>query len=562
MKYLTLLLLFAGNLTLAETPVPFGLFGASSEATKNPSAEASPELSTRADLAAAEVVLLEQEQSLGPYHPSLAALMVEVAAIASASGDLSRAAEFYDRALHNARVNNGLYGDQQLPILRGLIALYLESGDREALEERAAYQFRLLGSGLPPFEEGELKAALEFFDVTLDVLMDVEWGPRGRELLQFHDRFDDMTAAVCEDPSVSSEWCQSFTFRLAGFYMGLELQSLALYVLATFNRDQLKSSEAGLKYFVLSALSSGLLLYGCSLIYGFSGSTNFDVISSQLNSSEYVLTFGIVFILVGLAFKISAVPFHMWAPDVYEGSPTSVTLFFTMVPKIAALTVFIRFLYVPFLNLIDQWQMIIIFLSIASMLFGAVAAIGQTNIKRLIAYSSIGHIGYTLAGLATGSNEGIQSSIIYITIYVIMNLALFSCLLMLKRNNEYYENIEDLSGLSKNHPLLSLSLLIILFSLAGIPPLAGFFAKFYIFTAVIEQSMYFLAIVGLLSTVIAAFYYLRIIKIIYFDKEKEKYDSDHSLWLKFSLTFSTILILLYFIFPSQLIEVVSRINII
>ena len=346
------------------------------------------------------------------------------------------------------------------------------------------------------------------------------------------------------------------------FYMGLELQSLALYVLATFNRDQIKSSEAGLKYFVLSALSSGLLLYGCSLIYGFSGSTNFNVISNQLNTDEYVLTFGIVFILVGLAFKISAVPFHMWAPDVYEGSPTSVTLFFTMVPKIAALTVFVRFLYVPFLNLIDQWQMIIVFLSIASMLFGAIAAIGQTNIKRLVAYSSIGHIGYTLAGLATGSNEGIQSSIIYISIYVIMNLALFSCLLMLKRNDQYYEEIDDLSGLSKNHPLLSLSLLVILFSLAGIPPLAGFFAKFYVFKAVIEQSMYFLAIVGLLSTVVAAFYYLRIIKIIYFDKEKEKYDQDHSLWLKFSLTFSTILILLYFIFPSQLIDVVSRINII
>jgi len=346
------------------------------------------------------------------------------------------------------------------------------------------------------------------------------------------------------------------------FYMGLELQSLALYVLATFNRDQLKSSEAGLKYFVLSALSSGLLLYGCSLVYGFSGSTNFDTIANQLNSNEYVLTFGIVFILVGLAFKISAVPFHMWAPDVYEGSPTSVTLFFTMVPKIAALTVFIRFLYVPFLNLIDQWQMIIVFLSIASMLFGAIAAIGQTNIKRLIAYSSIGHIGYTLAGLATGSNEGIQSSIIYISIYIIMNLALFSCLLMLKRNNQYYEEIGDLSGLSKNHPLLSLSLLIILFSLAGIPPLAGFFAKFYIFKAVLEQSMYFLAIVGLLSTVVAAFYYLRIIKIIYFDAEKEKYDQDHNMWLKFSLAFSTILILFYFIFPSQLIDVVSRINII
>jgi len=346
------------------------------------------------------------------------------------------------------------------------------------------------------------------------------------------------------------------------FYMGLELQSLALYVLATFNRDQLKSSEAGLKYFVLSALSSGLLLYGCSLIYGFTGSTNFNIIANQLNSNEYAITFGIVFILVGLAFKISAVPFHMWAPDVYEGSPTSVTLFFTMVPKIAALTVFIRFLYVPFLNLIDQWQMILIFLSIASMTFGAIAAIGQNNLKRLIAYSSIGHVGYTLAGLATGSNDGIQNSIIYITIYILMNLGLFSCLLMMKRNNKYFEDIEDLSGLSKNHPLLSLSLLLILFSLAGIPPLAGFFAKFYIFKSVLEQSMYFLAIVGLLSTVVAAFYYLRIIKIMYFDKEKEKYDTDHSLWLKFSLTFSTILILFYFIFPSQLIDVVSRINII
>ena len=344
--------------------------------------------------------------------------------------------------------------------------------------------------------------------------------------------------------------------------MGLELQSLALYVLATFNRDQLKSSEAGLKYFVLSALSSGLLLYGCSLIYGFTGSTNFDLIADRLSSDDYALTFGIVFILVGLAFKISAVPFHMWAPDVYEGSPTSVSLFFAIVPKVAALTVLIRFLYVPFFNLIDQWQMILVFLSIASMLFGAIAAIGQTNLKRLVAYSSISHIGYALAGLTTVSNDGIQNSIIYIVIYIFMNLGLFSCLLMMKRNNKYYEDIEDLSGLSKNHPLLSLSLLVILFSLAGIPPLAGFFAKFYIFKSVIEQSMYFLAIVGLLSTVIAAFYYLRIIKIIYFDKEKEKYDTDHSLWLKFSLVSSTLLILIYFIFPSQLIEVVSKINII
>ena len=346
------------------------------------------------------------------------------------------------------------------------------------------------------------------------------------------------------------------------FYIGLELQSLALYVLASFNRDQLKSSESGLKYFVLSALSSGLLLYGCSLIYGFSGSTNFNVIGDTVNSTHYGLTFGIVFILVGLAFKISAVPFHMWAPDVYEGSPTTVTLFFAVVPKVAALTVFIRFLYVPFINMIDQWQAILIFLSIASMIFGAVAAIGQKNLKRLVAYSSIGHIGYALAGLCVGTNEGIQSSIIYMSIYIVMNLALFSCLLMMKRNDHYFEKIDDLSGLSKNHPVLSLCLLVILFSLAGIPPLAGFFAKFYVFKSVVEQSMYFLAIVGLLSTVIAAFYYLRIIKVIYFDEEKEKYDTDHSIWLRISLSFSTLLILLYFIFPSKLVEIISRINII
>ena len=346
------------------------------------------------------------------------------------------------------------------------------------------------------------------------------------------------------------------------FYIGLELQSLSLYVLAAFNRDQIKSSEAGLKYFVLSALSSGLLLYGCSLIYGFSGTTNFDQISNLMNNDQYGLTFGIVFILVGLAFKISAVPFHMWAPDVYEGSPTSVTLFFAVAPKIAALTVIIRFLYVPFVNVIDQWQLIIVFLSLASMIFGAVAAIGQKNLKRLIAYSSIGHMGYALAGLCVGTNQGIQSSILYISIYLVMNLGFFSCLFMLKRNNTYFENIDDLSGLSKNHPLISLSLMVVLFSLAGIPPLAGFFAKFYIFKAILDQSMYYLAIIGLLTTVIAAFYYIRIIKIMYFDLEKEKYDQDYNLGLKFTLALSTILIMFYFIYPSKLLNLVSQINII
>jgi len=346
------------------------------------------------------------------------------------------------------------------------------------------------------------------------------------------------------------------------FYMGLELQSLALYVLASFNRDNLLSTESGLKYFILSALSSGLLLYGCSLVYGFAESTNFNQILINSNKAEYGLTFGIVFILVGLAFKISAVPFHMWAPDVYQGSPTSVTIFFAILPKIAALTAFIRFLYVPFANMSDQWQMIIIFLSIASMIFGAVAAIGQTNLKRLVAYSSIGHMGYALAGLSVGTNVGIQSSITYMSIYLVMNLAFFSCLFMLRRNETYYEKIEDLSGLSKNHPILAFSLLVILFSLAGIPPLAGFFAKFYIFIAVIEQSMYFLAAVGLLSTVVAAFYYLRIIKIIYFDPEKEVYEKNHHIGLKLTLFLSTIFIIAYFIYPSGLTEIVSKINII
>lgn len=346
------------------------------------------------------------------------------------------------------------------------------------------------------------------------------------------------------------------------FYMGLELQSLALYVLASFNRENLLSTESGLKYFVLSALSSGLLLYGCSLIYGFTETTNFNEILQNSKSGQYGLTFGIVFVLVGLAFKISAVPFHMWAPDVYQGSPTSVTTFFAILPKIAALSVFIRFLYVPFAEMNDQWQLIIIFLSIASMIFGAVAAIGQKNLKRLVAYSSIGHMGYALAGLASGTNQGIQGSISYMAIYLVMNLAFFSCLFMLRRNNEYYENIEDLSGLSKNHPVLSFSLLIILFSLAGIPPLAGFFAKFYVFMAVIEQQMYFLAIIGLLATVVAAFYYLRIIKIIYFDKEKEKFETNHHFGLKITLAISTIFILAYFVYPSWLNQIVSKINII
>ena len=349
------------------------------------------------------------------------------------------------------------------------------------------------------------------------------------------------------------------SYDLMIFYLGLELQSLSLYILASFKRNNEKSTEAGLKYFVLSALASGLLLYGCSLIYGFTGSTNFEIISTNLNEANTGAVFGIVFIIVGLAFKVSAVPFHMWTPDVYEGSPTSVTSFFALVPKIAAISVFIRFMYVPFINVISQWQTIIIFLSIASMILGAVAAIGQNNIKRLMAYSTIGHMGYVLAGLATGTNQGIQSTIVYLTIYLVMNLGAFGCIFMMKRENIFYENINDLSGLSKNHPMLAFSFLIILFSLAGIPPLAGFFAKFYIFMAVIEVKMYALAIIGLVTTVVSSFYYLRIVKVAYFDRPKKPFDESYDWGLKSTLILSSILILIYFIYPSILTSVVSSI---
>ena len=351
------------------------------------------------------------------------------------------------------------------------------------------------------------------------------------------------------------------SYDLIIFYLGLELQSLCLYILASFKSGDEKSSEAGLKYFVLSVLASGLLLYGCSFIYGYTGSTNFEIISNNLNTANTGAVFGIVFVMVGLAFKVSAVPFHMWTPDVYEGAPTSVTSFFALIPKIAAISVFIRFMYVPFVNVIDQWQSIIIFLSIASMVLGAVAAIGQNNIKRLMAYSSISHMGYALAGLATGTIEGVQSTIIYLTIYLVMNLGAFGCIFMMKRENIFVENISEMSGMSKNHPMLAISFLIILFSLAGIPPLAGFFAKFYIFMSVIEAKMYALAVIGLVTTVVSAFYYLRIIKVIYFDRPKKAFDESYDWGLKGSLILSSILILIYFIYPSILTDIVSSIEI-
>ncbi len=344
------------------------------------------------------------------------------------------------------------------------------------------------------------------------------------------------------------------------FYLGLELQSLALYILASIDRDNIRSSEAGIKYFVLSALSSGLLLYGCSLLYGFAGSTNFEEIAANTKVFSVGIIFGMVFILVGLAFKVSVVPFHMWTPDVYQGSPTSVTSFFSVIPKIAGIAIFIKFMYLPFRDILDQWQYILVFMSIASMILGAVAAIGQNNIKRLMAYSSIGHMGYALAGIAAGSENGFKSTLVYITIYTVMNIGAFGCILLMKRGEKYIEEINELSGFSKNHPLVSLALLIILFSLAGIPPLAGFFAKFYIFVAVIESGMYALAIIGLVTTVISAFYYIRIIKVMYFDDAKKPFDRFIDYKIHGSIALSCIILISFFLYPSILNEIVANIS--
>jgi NADH-quinone oxidoreductase subunit N len=348
---------------------------------------------------------------------------------------------------------------------------------------------------------------------------------------------------------------------LMSFYLGLELQSLALYILASLDRDNLKSNESGIKYFVLSALSSGLLLYGCSLLYGFTGSTNFEEINLKMEFENTGATFAMVFILVGLAFKVSAVPFHMWTPDVYEGSPSSVTSFFAVVPKVAGIAILIRFVQIPFEQLVDQWKNILVFMALASMILGAVAAIGQTNIKRLIAYSSIGHIGYALAGISTGTVTGYSSSVVYISIYVIMNLGIFGCIFLMKKDGKYCEDIKDLAGMSRQNPILAISFLIIMFSLAGIPPLAGFFAKFYVFMSVIESGMYTLAIVGLLTTVISAFYYLRIIKIIYFDEIKYSFDTIKNLGTTSTILLSCTILVLFFLYPSVLNDIVNTLSI-
>jgi NADH-quinone oxidoreductase subunit N len=304
---------------------------------------------------------------------------------------------------------------------------------------------------------------------------------------------------------------------LITFYLGFELMSLALYVVAASHRDNAKSTEAGLKYFVLGALSSGMMLYGASLIYGFTGTVSFAGIAAEAKTGSIGILFGIVFLLVGLCFKISIVPFHMWTPDVYEGAPTPVTAFFASAPKVAAMAVLVRVLLTAFPGVTHEWQQIVVFVSIASMALGSFAAIGQKNIKRLMAYSSIGHMGFALVGLAAGTQEGAQGVLVYITIYVAMTLGSFAFILALKRKGQTVEQISDFAGLSRTNPVLAFLFAMLLFSLAGVPPLAGFFAKFYVFLAAIHSGLFLLSVIGVLTSVIGAFYYLAIVKVMYFD---------------------------------------------
>ena len=339
---------------------------------------------------------------------------------------------------------------------------------------------------------------------------------------------------------------------LIALYLGLELQSLAAYVIAAFHRDDLKSTEAGLKYFVLGALSSGMLLYGSSLIYGFTGTVSFPGIVSALNESAgFGIMLGIVFVAAAMAFKMSAVPFHMWTPDVYEGAPTPVTAFFASAPKMAAVAMTVRIFIGALPDVTAIWQQIIIFIAIASMALGSFAAIGQRNLKRLMAYSSIGNIGYALVGLAAGTQAGIMGVVIYMIIYLAMTLGAFAIILSMRRKNEMFETIDDLSGLSRTHPVIAFCLAMMMFSLAGIPPLAGFFAKWYVFAAAIDAKMYVTAVIGVVTSVVGAFYYLRLVKVMYFDEPRAPYEA-MAPGLRIVLALSSVVVILFVLIPAPL----------
>lgn len=347
-------------------------------------------------------------------------------------------------------------------------------------------------------------------------------------------------------------------------YIGLELSALALYVLAAFDRDNPMSAEAGMKYFVLGSLASGMMLFGASLIYGFTGTVSFDVISQLLSSGEqgttavsYGMVVGMVLLTVGFCFKISAVPFHMWTPDVYTGAPTAVTLFFATAPKLAAMVLFIRVLNGPFYYMFVDWQLILAFVANASMIIGALGAMMQTNFKRLLAYGSIGHIGYVLVGVAAGSVDGTKAVMLYLSLYLFMSIGTFGFILLMRRNGQYVEEIKDLAGLSRSCPTAALFLLMMMFSMAGIPPFAGFFGKMFVFLAAIESGLYVMTVVGLLTSVIAAYYYLKVVKVMYFDEPAEALDADAPFSAQAVLFICAAVTVGFVLYPSALMDAAS-----
>ncbi|MEW6123407.1 MAG: NADH-quinone oxidoreductase subunit NuoN [Pseudomonadota bacterium] len=387
--------------------------------------------------------------------------------------------------------------------------------------------------------------ALALLGATVSLIMSVDWLNR-----EGQNKFEYAVLVVI---STLGMMMLVSAGDLIALYLGLELMSLSLYVIAAINRESVRSTEAGLKYFVLGSLSSGMLLYGASLLYGFTGTVNFEGIAKAATSPTLGLVFGIVFVMAGLCFKVSAVPFHMWTPDVYEGAPTPVTAFFATAPKVAAMAVFLRVAVEALPNVTHAWQQIITFVSIASMVLGAFAAIGQRNIKRLLAYSSIGHMGFALVGLAAATPQGVRGVMVYMTIYVAMTLGSFACVLAMRRNGRAVETIDDLAGLARTRPLMALALAGLMFSLAGIPPLAGFLAKYYVFLAAIQAGLYGLAVIGVLASVVGAYYYLRVVKIMYFDEPADAFDPMPG-ELKAVLSVSGLFTVFYFLWPAPLID--------
>ena len=386
---------------------------------------------------------------------------------------------------------------------------------------------------------------LAFTGSAVAILMSVEFlGATGRQKFEYPVLILLSTTGMCVLISAAD---------LIALYLGMELMSLALYVIAAIDRDNVRSTEAGLKYFVLGALSSGMLLYGASLIYGFTGTVSFAGIAKATGQGGLGLTFGLVFLFVGFCFKISTVPFHMWTPDVYEGAPTPVTAFFSASPKVAGMAVFVRASVAAFPGIASQWQQIVVFVAIASMALGSFAAIGQTNIKRLMAYSAIGNMGYALIGLAAGTPEGVQSVLVYMAIYVAMTLGSFAAIIAMRRPEGPVEKIADLAGLARTKPAMALFLAIMMFSLAGIPPLAGFFAKFYVFLAAIKAGLYTLAVIGVVTSVVGAYYYLAIVKTMYFDEPTPAFVPMRP-ELRLVLGVSGLLVILIGVYPGPLAD--------